>query len=357
MGIDFNKLRNSLQQDAVQIEKQGDGNSKSDFKLVYPYNLGEIKLRLIYNSKMGGMQKKITRHNAGKSKVACLQVFGEDCDVCKAIQEIQTIKGKDCGVFKKYGYTTRGICYAQVVGFSDGFFAGTDNPPKIGEIVLFMYPKSIYDQITNILIKSGEHLEELVSKNIGKPFVVTKSQPSTSTFPDFSVIISPWETDAVPVFKDTAEISGEDQFQNLMENLPDLGNNFVPKYPTDEIHTANKALAETVMQEYLKTSIMNPGDSATPTPTTSAQADGNPQVFSAESIVKGIKANIDIIVDEDDTVPVQPQSQLVEPTSAPAPVQASVGTDSHPECFGNHETGALKCGICLSEPACFSCKK
>lgn len=308
--MDFSKLRKMAQQ---EIDDNNNKNKNNDGPSVfYPGSNGTVILKILYNPKAQILQRKIVRHD----KVPCFQIYGEDCPICTAIHQAEESKGKDCGAFGKYGYKTRGIAYAVVLKNDM-----KDSDVKPGELVLFMYPISVYNQINELMVKSGDHLEDLIAKNDGNVFELTRKQKNGNGFPEYTISIHPYGTMKV---RDTDE-----EFDNMMESLPDINQAIVPADPTQDVRDKARAIAETIMAEYVSGSVLNPNDpkSVNSTPTQN-QVDND----------KGSLANA-----------------MNKPTSTPSESTAPVdnqSSDGQPECFGNHSEGEERCMICPYEIAC-----
>lgn len=320
MKYDLTKLIDRTREELEENNKRN--NDENRIPIVYPGENGKLTVRILYNPKMEAVQRKIVRHDGGKSKVPCLEVYGEDCMVCKAISEVENAKGKEAGAFRKYGFKTRGICYAIIVDHDKSYFKD-DGSPEIGDIVLLMYPKTVYDQITKIISDAGEHLSKIVLENDGLPIVIERSQKGKA-FPEYSATVYPYgskktfQDDGDDVPKDQFK-TGDEKFEDMLAELPDLREAIVSSNPSDDIRKANRALAETITQEYFGGGLVNPGDK----------------------------------VEE----PEQDERLSTTNMAQEAPVQSSqndeqVDTSGRPDCYGNH-SDSNKCLMCPHEPDCY----
>lgn len=314
--MDFSKLRKMAQQE-IDDNNSRNNNNNNGPKVFYPGSNGTVVLKILYNPKSQILQRKIIRHG----KVPCFQIYGEDCPICSAIHQAEESRGKDCGAFGKYGYKTRGLAYAVIL---KNDMKDSDIQP--GELVLFMYPVSIYNQINELTIKAEDHLEGLIAKNEGNVFELTRKQKSNG-FPEYTISIYPYGTMKV---KDT-----EEEFQQLMEGLPDLNHAIVPSDPDQESRDKARATAETILAEYVSGSVLNPSDPSSANVSDPVKEDNN----------KGSLANA--------------MNNPTTATSTPAvdrsvPSESSSGNDGHPECFGNHCDGEEKCMICPYEIDCIT---
>lgn len=329
MKVDLNKLKALAQEE----EEQNNNKNSNDtgYKVVYPAKNGKLTVKLLFNLKSQTVQRKIMRHDAGKTKVVCLEQYGEECPACNAIREVETNRGRESGVFRKYGWKTRGICFAQIIDHEATYFT-EDSDPKNGDVVILMYPKTVYDMINKIIIDSIDQGVNLVSENEGIPIVIERTQKGSS-IPTYNAYLFPYGQRKS--FNDTSEKTGDQLFDELLENLPDLSETMIPKYPTEEVRKQNEALAETISQEYeIGTGVINPGDKLP-----------------------------DNILDEEDDNKTSNLGEIANNTSEPyvsdddLPFdnneQSNSNEEQMPECFGNHKNGERKCILCPHEESCF----
>lgn len=334
MKLNIDNLRKTISSD-MDSKSNNANNSENQYKLVYPFNEGKYTVRILYNAKAQVVQRKILRHATAdkKTKVPCLAPYGEDCPVCSAIKEAEQVRGEDCGAFRKYGYTTRGICYAQMVEAPAEVFK--DGSVKRGDIIMLMYPKTVFNAINNIMIESGEQLGEIVSENLGHPIVL-----------DVQSVNGKKQYSAQIALKKQQVCDTDDQFDALLNNLPNINEQFVPLYPDDEIRKSAKALAESIKSEYINNTVIDPG---IPTKVYGeeikyTQADTVPTTEATQTVPE--------IVDNDD-VPFVVNDTVTE---AKPEVSESVGGDC-PDCFGCYNSGDKKCMLCIKELECMKATK
>lgn len=322
MNLDLKNLR-EMAQDEVNNAKAKSSRSNDGYPIVYPGENGKLTVRLLYNLKSNIVQRRLIRHNSGKDKVACLQIYGEDCPVCEAISNAENLKGKECGAFKKYGFKNRGICYAQIIDHDPAYFKNDKDPQK-GDTVLLMYPKTVYDQINEIIVNAGDNLEKLLSNNDGIPIVIERSQKGKG-LPDYNTYVYPYGSKKS--FKGDGEKTGDEKFDELLSSLPDLNDTIIPSYPNDEVRKKNRALADTINGEYINSSVVNPND--------------NIELNNSEAMLNN---------DESD-------SSISERVSNIGDIgnQASIDNTNNeqPECFGNHKDNDKKCMLCPYEADCY----
>ena len=294
--------------------KSGGGSERSTtFPMIYPGDVGSLKLRLFYSEKYNAIQsKQIARHDAAKGKVPCLQMYGEDCPVCNAISEVEGIKGEKCGVRAKYKAKNRWLCYAQLIDFS-GKYGTRDNDPKKKDMVIFMYPIQVFKAISELIIKYSDNLDKIVAMNEAKPFIFTMSKKGA--FLDYDV-----QLDAFGTIK---SFGTDDEFEDEMAKLPNINNELVDEHPNEDVRNAAKALAESIRQEYINGSTVNPDDEVTPNNSTdnTPVSGGNVEDAVANMVNGGSNSSSD--------------------------------NSDKPDCFGHRDATSDKCNKCMCEPECY----
>jgi len=305
--MDLSKLQSIVAKE-VEEEKANYGKDYSSYPIVYPGENGKLTVRLLYCEKFSGVQRKLVRHTTEKQKVPCMQMYGEDCPICKAVSNAETLKGKESGVFKKYGWKVRGICYAVIDSYDPVYFKGKDDP-KRGDIVVLMYPKMVYNEINNILLNAGEHLDNLLAYNTGSPIVIERSQKQSNQPPQYKVSVYPYGTSKI--FED------DKTWEETLASLPNLGDELIPALPTEEMREKVRAFTDTVNQEYIKDAVVNPTPETSSTRTVSQPA----------------------------TSGVTTQETKCD--------QCAPGKD----CFGHHVEDKNECLTCLEEDLCIKATK
>lgn len=329
--IDLSRLIQQAQEDYEEFQRRS--NERGDnHKVFYPGDNGKFLLKLLFNTQSQIVQRKIIRH----SKMPCLQMYGEDCPVCNAIENVINVKGKETGIENKYGYKVRGICYAKIIDHQINYrYFNKSDGPQVGDVILFMYPITIYKGITKIFMDAGEHLASLVSENDGLLVEVERSQKAGG-FPEYSINVYPYGK--VKVFKDQPDRSGDDQFLDLLAELPNINNAVVPHMPDEETRDKVRALSETIIQEYLKENAVNPGDTKNKVDDEVDNEIDNEDV-RAEAIQNQVRSQAK------ETAKENKASQSTE--SVPS------SEDNMPSCFGSHIDGDTKCLACPHEADCY----
>lgn len=304
-----------LAEEEISESNNRESENNNEYRIVYPAEDGKLTLRLLYNLKSRILQRKVIRHDTGKSKVPCMKMYGEDCPICSEINSAEELKGKDCGAWRKYGYKIRGICYAQIINFDGNYFKGKDDP-KVGDVVLFMYPATIYKKINDIIKDSGDNLKMMISGNLGVPIVVERKLKSR--FPEYDASIYPWG--AIKSFEDTQDKTGDEQFDELLMSLPSLSDTIVPALPTEDVRNSVRALSETIRQEYINSNVMNPEDNV------EEKVEENPVTNLSEL---GKSQNSEVVSNE-----------------------SQDSSSGNPDCFGHRDENDPKCMACPYEIEC-----
>lgn len=339
MEFNFEQMQAQMAKELASEESKS-SSFKSEYPTVYVGKNGKLKLKLLINKKMGGLQRRIIRHPAdseGKTKVPCLSQFVDQktgkpmaCPICEAIKSIEQAKGKEIAVFRKYGYAIRGICYAQIIDHDATYFT-EENSPRKKDVILLMYPKTVYDQMNHIMVDAGPNIKEVLGTNTGIPVIVERTQKGKDPMKF---------TTSFDAFNKVSSFDTEAEFEALLDKLPDLNEQYYPTEPTDEIITKVEAVAQAITQEYLGSAIVNPSKKEE----TSKVAKSEPKKEVDVSITQ-------LLAEEDDDVPFEitdePAAEVIV-----AKTETPVATDGKPDCFGKHDDSSNKCSMCIHECDC-----
>lgn len=313
MAFDFDKLIAQVKKEKEENDKRGSNGERSKYSIVYVGSPGGfVKARLLFNKKSGLVQRKVYRHRVGGKQIPCLQMYGQDCPICKAIKDAEAV---DSNAYRTYGAKPRGFCYAQVVDYSNHYI-NKDYPIDKGSIHILMYPRSVYDKLTEHINNSIDHLDELIGKNKGKLFTFARNNQAGAT--SYSCDLNPWE--------DYESFGSEEEFINCIEELPDLNDTIVPRDCTEEMLEQAKAAAETIMAEYFGNNSVSP----------------NATDEEVEEIVRSSNEQHHMNA-----------SDIVNSVSQESTTQSN---SDKPDCFGKYdELGASdKCSLCPFEVECMT---
>ena len=359
---------------AAQVTQQQEENSNGGMKLIYPQS-GTLKVRLLYNNAAGVVMRKFERHTINKQKVTCLQNYGMDCPVCKMIDNIQNATGADLWQMKR---TTRGIAYAEYID-SDYKWDDPKNAPSKGEIVILMFPWTIYTDLNRLISSAGQNIYSLIASNVGGVFKISRWSENKQI--KYRAEIDPFD-------QQHQTRGSEEEFQKLLMDLPSLNDKFVPVEPNDNIIKAAQSMADELNNEYLAPRVQQPSFGQTGM-NLSAMAGG--VVNQIPSYPQQAPAPANIYTDPNtgvtydlingqwiprntapapasspmpsapgqfpgsfNSAPAPAPNPMPTPTPNPAP---NVSAPGSPACFGKHgstEVNPNSCLLCPSEGQCRS---
>lgn len=308
----LNELANRAQEE-INSKNKNNGD-ENQIPIFYPGKDGNVRLKLLFNIKSGILQRKLIRHKG--NKVPCFQVYGEDCPICTSIHNAEENLGRECGAFSKYGYQTRGIAYAVITDVGKGMLDGNDRIEK-GSLVVFMYPVTLYNKINELILNAGDHLESLVAKNKGNTLEVSRKKNGNGPI-EYNINIYPFGNEKI---KNTDE-----EFEDLMNSIPDLNNTIVPYSITEDIRVKATAISETIDAEYMSSKGINPNDPSSVDEPKSQKEDEK----KAEDL----------------------SSAMNTPTEDNKPTETTQTDSGKPSCFGNHDDNDQKCLLCPWETDC-----
>lgn len=302
---------------AIQVTESSESNDNNQYKLIYPQE-GTIKVRLLYNDKSGLIIRKIIRHKIGGKQVVCLTNYSDDCPVCKVLNDIENVRGSVPWQLKR---TTRGIAYAEYVD-SDYKWSNPNNIPNKGDIVLLMFPWSVYVDLSRLFNSAGDKLGSLVTSNVGGVFKISRWMDRGQVR---------YRTEIDPFDNQHQTCRTDEEYFDLINNLPSLNEQFVPIKPTNEIVNAARDTANQLTTEYLGNSVIQPA----------------PQ----QSVVPHSTNNLGSY---GGTI------QNNHTTQAPTPKPQNgmqKGSPNAPACFGKHNDPSIdpnQCLMCPYEVQCMS---
>lgn len=378
-------LENVLAQ-AAQVTQQQEENAGGGMKLIYPQQ-GTLKVRLLYNNAAGVVMRKFERHTINKQKVTCLQNYGMDCPVCKMIDSIQNATGADLWQLKR---TTRGIAYAEYID-SDYKWDDPKNAPAKGEIVILMFPWTIYTDLNRLISSAGQNIYSLIASNVGGVFKISRWSENKQV--KYRAEIDPFD-------QQHQTRASEEEYQKLIMELPTLNDKFVPVEPNDNIIKAAQSMADELNKEYLSPQVHHPsmgqsgmnlssmaagvmgGQAAPQMPNQAPQTYTDPNTGVTYDFINGqwVARPAAPAVNQFNqpmsnpqvggfqpmhTGPAMPQmpQQGFQPNQAPAPASAPQAAPQNnpapngPACFGKHgsnEVNPNSCLLCPSEGQCRS---
>lgn len=248
MAFDFTKLIKEEQ------KKQEESSSRSGgigFKTVYPFNNGRLELKLIGNEPSGLLYREVMFHqyysDGKKNKVPCLhQMYGMDCPICNAVSNVQDKLGDD-KVYGTYGTKKQGFMFAKLLNYSpENYFGDTKNPPKPGEIVIFMFPKSVINELRNMIIEFQDELDTIFTNNSTRN-VTLKVTTGSNGFPEYNFYVKNNES---VLCVDANGNPDQAAFNDYMSKMPDIRTIKYPDKPDDDMMKIHRAIVEEINNKY-----------------------------------------------------------------------------------------------------------
>lgn len=241
--FDLSNVLNSANK-VQENEEKKDNNRGNRKKLLYPQD-GTVKVKLLFNPKSGIALRKIGRHHVHGAKVPCLQMYGQDCPVCKTVADIKSVKGSDLWEYKR---RERGVSYAQFIG--DNYNRQNekeDRIPKEGEVILLMYPWSVYRDLQSIIAEAGENASSILATNQGKVVKISRSKGKSNRV-EYRV-----EIDA---FSDYQSANTDDDYMAMLNDLPNLNEEIVGPELDEKTMKKIKEVNNKLHESYLSPAVL-----------------------------------------------------------------------------------------------------
>lgn len=329
-------------ENAQSVTEKSAGNSDLP-RILYPGD-GSISVRLLFNPSSNSVMRLIRRHKTDKNeKIICASQYHEDCPLCKAIENINSMTGNDLWTLKS---KVTGIAYAQYVSCSQGYDWGSYGAPKEGDLVVLMFPWSLYKELSGIIQRSGEHANELLTTAQGRVITITRGK-------DGSRISYKAEINAfAPLYESR---SSQEEFDNWLVSMDNLNSVIVPETMPSDLLMKLQIEADSLMARYTKASHIFPGTASIPnnnniggtavgTVTTPAAPlnTGSVSVSPTESVSVSPAT-----VSPATSIPTQTsETPIVQPA---APVAAP---SAEKECFGHLDISKKECLLCSDAIKC-----
>jgi hypothetical protein len=359
MAFDFN----SVIQEAQNAIKNSGGGEGYKYQLVYP-NVGNLTVKLLFNPKSNLVKRAINRHTIGEDKIACMKTYGQDCPICKVLEDAQNARGIDLGKMRS---VVRGISLAQYVE-SDYKI----DKVKPGDIILLMYPWTVYKDISTILsqAKTEQEIASLIASNEGFLFTITRGTDNK-----YSTQVNP--------FKKYKSANSDDEFMAMLNSLDDLNTMVLSNPISEEALKDVREVAQELTNTYLVSRTpqyqrpageqmpMSFGSFAQPqqpayNPAPTQQQNYQSQAPAQQPAPPAAQpaADTDFVTLFDDALrplpfqqpqqqPAFQQSQYQAPSNPGMQPSPQTSDPNKPPCFGRHgQEDMNKCLLCPSEIAC-----
>lgn len=294
---------------------QDSGDNKTQTRVIYP-GTGTLRVKILYNPKSNLVARQIRRHKVANTNYTCLSMYNMECPICKAVDSIKNVTGNDPW---QLNAKFRGLSYAQYVG-SESYKWDNDNPePKVGELILLMYPWTIYQDINRLISTAGPNASAIIASNKGKIVNILRWRENSQE--KYKA-----ELDA---FTEFTSANSEEEFEKFLMELPDLNDAIVSATPNENVLKASNSAAETLQREYLRGTGFNGMPTQMEQSMSSNNVSGNAQVIMGANGQQYVLVNGQYvpIANQTPQMQVAPPTQQVMPqqiTQAASPVQPQV---------------------------------
>lgn len=341
MAFNFTKLIEDEQKKQNSTRSNGGGTG---FKTVYPFNNGRLELKLIGNEPSGLLYREVMFHqyyaDGKKNKVPCLhEMYGLDCPICNAVRNVQDKLGDD-KVYGTYGTKRQGFMFAKLLGYSpENYFGENKNPPKSGEVVIFMFPKSVINELRNLIIEFQDELDTIFTNNSTRN-VTLKVTTGANGFPEYNFYVKNNES---VLCMDANGNPDDNAFNMYMTQMPDIRTVKYPDRPDEDMMKIHRAIVEEINNKYfgIKSSVPPMKD---PQPMSYTQPTNPvPQIQKKSDPVPDFPEVDDLPWDTPNNESESNDVQENEVSEDPRGVR--------PPCFGNNEYNE-KCSQCPWDSEC-----
>lgn len=342
------------------------GNSNYAYPLLYPPAGNTVVFRPLFNPASGQILRLINRHE----KVACYRTYGQDCPICSVMQQVKDATGQD-----PFGRTkasrSRGICFAQFISSVTPIDKGNNRGNlQPGEIVLMMFPWSVYSQINTVIQAAAQ-----TPTGMDQAFCHAQSglYLQVSVTSDFK-----YTTTNVPYMTFPTQMN-DDQFSDFLEKMPSLNEQVLPSTINEETQKQVSEYADAIYRQYIAPRLAQPQAPAVPTgfnqappapaaapnypgypsqmapPVPPQMSTPAPQGFHPSTPYhQTAPANYPSAPQTGSYVPPAPSTGGYAPQTPQAPAVPQTFTPGKPECYGHHNDGDPKCICCPCEVECMS---
>lgn len=358
MAFDFQAAVAAANAVVEKAQNSGSGGSNYAYPLVYPQCGSTIVFRPLFNPASGQILRLVNRHE----KVACLRTYGQDCPICKVMQQVKDITGQD-----PFGRTkasrSRGVCFAQFISSTVPIDKGNNRGNlQPGETILMMFPWSVYSQINAVIQAAAQTptgMDQAFSHAAqGLYLQITVTQ-------DFK-----YTTTNVPFMSFPTQMN-DDQFMEFLDKMPSLNEQVLPATVTEEVQKQVNEYSEAIYRQYVAPRLaQNPAVPATPVgfgqapqqPSSPQYGQVPPQGYAPPVTPPsgygpsygptGSGAPASSYPPSNNFFP--GMTGVNNPTPAPSPAQSPSPSSApgKPDCYGKHADGDPKCICCPCEVEC-----
>ena len=329
---------------AQRVASESGGNERRTYKypLMYPGTEGTITGKFLFNPKSQAVARLIRRHKINDVNQPCARTWDHDCPICNALKEIENVTGKEHPQMRS---TVRGISFFQFV--SATYDVDNINP---GDIILLMYPWTIYKDLNQILkqAENKEDLAQIIASNDGLLVNVIHDK-------DFRYSAQ------INAFTKQRTCNTDQEFENLLNGLDSLNEQILPAEYDQDMQNKVNEIAEEIRAEYITPNprMMNTNPSVQQVQNP-MQAFQNTQQMMSQMGQPQIPMNQSQQVMPTGMDPDIPFNNGVQTATMPTVPQASASpsqniVNGQPECFGRHGDPDIDSNTCLLCPSEIQC--
>lgn len=336
MAFDY---QNAIAQAVASAKGSSSENTQNyTYPLVYPSAGSTLVVRILFNPKSGQIVRLVNRHE----KTACLKTYGVECPICKVMEDVKNMTGQD-----PFGRTkasrSRGIALAEFVSSTTEVKKGNQNVQP-GEIVLLMFPWSVYSAI-------NEMIQAIAQTPTGMDMAF--GHANTGMFVQITVT-SDFKYTCVQIPYMVSPIQRTDeQFLDMLEKCESLNEMVLPSTINEEVSKSVQEYADSIYRQYMSPSIPNQGVPAGTQPQTVNVYSQNPQVQPSPTFQNVVTP---AVVQTSPTVAPYVQPAQYVPQNQAVPPFVPNTSNGMPACFGNHKDGDPTCICCPVEMQCIEKK-
>lgn len=242
MQFDFSKV---LENAKNAIETTDSEKVSYPYPLVYPAPGQTLIVKILYNPASGQITRLVNRHD----KIACLRTYGQECPICKKMQEVMDVLGPGQDPFGKKKSKARGISYATLISATKPIKSGEKilNP---GDTVMLMYPWSVYKQISQALtaITTTPSALERAFENPNEGLFIQISVSDDNKY-QYTTTVMPYMTFATGMT--------DEGYRTWLSSMPSLNEQVLPSTITEAVSKAVQEYVTEIHNTYIAPRIPN----------------------------------------------------------------------------------------------------
>lgn len=323
---DFTAALNAAKEVVERSTEQGTAKEYT-YPLVYPQKGHTIVVRPLFNPASGQIVRLVRRHE----KIPCYKTYNVECPICKIMEQVKNSTGQD-PFGRSKATRTRGICFAQYISSTNPIDKGNNQGNlQPGDIILFMFPWSVYEQINTMIQAIGQ-----TPTGMDQAFCHAQQGffIQVNATADFK-----YSTTNVPYMTFPSRMS-DDDFMKLLDSMESLNDQVIPSTITEDVQRQVKEYEDGIYKQYISPQVPNVGN-----PNVMPQQMGGMTGFIPNPM--GGQTTTGQPVPSLATVSNQVNDAPFTPTNV-MPQQ----TNGVPQCYGQHAAGTPRCIVCPLEAQC-----